>query len=155
VVISQAVRDEIEAENAKFPRPRGGLLAALHRVQRECGAIGTAQAAELAEIFEMRAIEVLEVVSFYNYFSTKERGRHHVRVCTNLSCSLLGARELLRQIELHLGIATGGTTADGRIDLGFEECLGACASAPVMRIDDDYFEDLDLERARSVLDALE
>jgi NADH:ubiquinone oxidoreductase subunit E len=77
-----------------------------------------------------------------------------VYVCTNLPCSLRGARVLLKQIEAHLGVEAGETTADGRITLGHEECLGACAYAPMMRVDDAYHEDLDVEEAKRILDAL-
>ncbi len=155
MVISKAIRDQIEAENANYPRARGGLLAALHRVQREYGAITPEHATALAPIFDMTAVEVLAVVSFYDMLSSQPAGRHQVRVCTNLSCSLAGAREFLREIENHLGITRGETSADGRITLGHEACLGACANAPMMRVDDRYYEDLDTESARQVLDALD
>jgi len=77
-----------------------------------------------------------------------------VRVCTNLPCSLRGARDLLRALERHLGVEAGETSADGRITLGHEECLGACAWAPMMRVDDVYHEDLDAAQAKQILDAL-
>jgi NADH-quinone oxidoreductase subunit E len=76
-------------------------------------------------------------------------------VCTNLPCSLRGARGLMRKLEAHLEIDAGETTKDGRITLGHEECLGACAYAPMMRIDETYHENLDLEEAKRILDELE
>jgi NADH:ubiquinone oxidoreductase subunit E len=97
----------------------------------------------------------MEVVSFYNMFYDEPQPRHHVHVCTNLPCSLRGARTLLAQLEAHLGIRAGSTTSDGRIGLGHEECLGACAYAPMMRVDATYHEDLDAEKAKRVLDSLE
>jgi NADH-quinone oxidoreductase subunit E len=111
--------------------------------------------ADLAELLEVRPIEVLEVVSFYNMIDASPRGRHRVRVCTNLPCSLAGARSLLRDVESHLGLSCGETSEDGRITLGREECLGACAGAPMLWIDDAYHEGVDLEQARELLDALE
>jgi len=95
------------------------------------------------------------VVSFYNMFYATPQARHHVHVCTNLACSLRGSRDLLRAIETHLDVNEKGDTADGRIHLGHEECLGACAYAPVMRVEDEYHEDLDLEKAKRVLDELD
>jgi len=154
-VISAETRAKIDAEIAKYPRKRGALLPALHHVQAELGHVAPETAAEVAEIFELRPVEVMEVVSFYNMFFSTPQPRHHVYVCTNLPCSLRGARGLLRQLEAHLGIEAGASTADGRIALGHEECLGACAYAPMMRVDGHYHEDLDAERARSILDALE
>jgi len=155
VVISDATRTAIEQEIAKYPLARGALLPALHHVHAEHGHVSRDCAAELAEIFEIRPIDVLEVVSFYNMFYDTPQPRHHAYVCTNLPCSLRGARGLLRQLEAHLGIRAGEATPDGRIALGHEECLGACAYAPMMRVDDQYHEDLDVEKAKSVLDALD
>ena len=153
--ISPETRTRIDSEIARYPRKRGALLPALHLVQAEHGWISAALAAELAEIFEIRPIEVMEVVSFYNMFYDEPQPRHHVHVCTNLSCSLRGARTLLRQLEEHLGIEAGQSTPDGRLALGHEECLGACAYAPMIRVDHEYHEDLDLEQAKKILDALE
>jgi NADH-quinone oxidoreductase subunit E len=155
VVISRETRARIDAEMAKYPQRRGALLPALHLVQRELGCIEPRTAAEVAEIFGLRPVEVMEVVTFYNMFHERPSGRHHVYVCTNLPCSLRGARELLRGLEAHLGIRAGESSPDGRITLGHEECLGACAYAPMMRVDARYHENLDLEQARAILDGLE
>jgi NADH-quinone oxidoreductase subunit E len=155
MVISEAARKAIEEEIAKYPRRRGALPPALHIVQKELGHISLETAKELAEIFELKPVDVIEVVTFYNMFHDRPQGRHHVHVCTNLPCSLLGARSLLRQLEAHLGIDLGETTPDGRITLGHEECLGACAYAPMMRVDEEYHENLDAEEARRILDELE
>jgi len=155
MVISAETRTRIQSEMEKFPQPRGALLAALHLVQKDHGWISPELAQELGELFGLRTVEVMEVVSFYNMFYASPQGRHHVYVCTNLPCSLRGARGLLKQLEAHLGIEAGETTPDGRITLGHEECLGACAYAPMMRVDDEYHEDLDAEEAKRILDALE
>jgi NADH-quinone oxidoreductase subunit E len=155
MVISAATRAAIDAEIAKYPRKRGALLPALHLVQKETGFIGPDTAREIAALFELHPIEVMEVVTFYNMFYDRPQGRHHVYVCTNLPCSLRGARRLLRQLEVHLGVGAGEPTPDGRVVLGHEECLGACGYAPMMRVDGVYHEDLDLERAVRILDALE
>ena len=155
VQISNQIRAKIEADMAKFPAKRGALLNALHLVQSETGHISPEIAVELAALFEIHPTEVQGVVSFYTMFYDRPQGRHHAYVCTNLSCSLRGGRALLRELEEHLGVHPGETTADQRITLGHEECLGACGVAPMMRVDDRYHEDLDAERARRVLDALE
>ena len=107
------------------------------------------------DLFEIPAVDVWEVLSFYNMFYTTPQGRNHVYVCTNLSCSLRGARTMLRELESHLGIKSGQTTQDGRITLGHEECLGSCGTAPMMRVNSEYHEDLDLDEAKRILDKLE
>jgi len=155
MVISEETRSAIDGEIARYPRPRGALLPALHLVQKEHGHVSPEAARELAGIFELKPVDVMEVISFYNMFHATPQGRHHVYVCTNLPCSLRGARDLLGKLEAHLGVEAGGTTEDGRITLGHEECLGACGYAPMMRVDETYHEDLDEARAKEILDALE
>jgi len=155
MVISQEARAAIDGEIARYPRKRGALLPALHVVQNELGHLSPEATREVAEIFELEPVEVMEVISFYNMFHAKPGGRHHVYVCTNLPCSLRGARDLLRSLEAHLGIEAGETTSDGRITLGHEECLGACGYAPMLRVGETYHEDLDETRAKEILDALE
>ena len=153
-MIGGETRAAIEREIAKYPMKRGALLPALHLVQAERGFIAPDQARELAAIFEIRPVEVMEVVSFYNMFYDRPQGRHHVYVCTNLPCSLRGARQLLGALELHLGVKPGETTKDGRVTLGHEECLGACAYAPMLRVDETYHENLDVAKAKQIVDGL-
>jgi NADH-quinone oxidoreductase subunit E len=154
-VLSDDVRARIERETARYPQPRGALLAALRMVQEELGHLSAPALREVAEIFEIAPLEVSEVVSFYNMLHDRPLGRHQVYVCTSLSCSLRGARSLLRALEAHVGVHSGGTSADGRISLGHEECLGACAGAPMLRIGPVYHEHLDVRRAKALLDELE
>ena len=154
MVISEQTRSAIDEAIARYPQKRGALLPALHLVQKENGYISKESAVALAEVFEITPVEVMEVITFYNMFYNSPQAKHHVYVCTNLPCSLRGARTLLRQLESHLGVAAPGETPDGRIYIGHEECLGACAYAPMMRIDDQYHEDLDIEKAKQILDSL-
>ena len=155
MVISEATRSAIEQECGKYPKRRGGLLAALRLVQEDHGYISPELSSEVAEIFEIHPVEVMEVVTFYNMFHSTPQPRHQIHVCTNLPCSLRGARTLLKQLEFYLGVESGESTADGRMVIGHEECLGACAYAPMMRVDEQYHEDLDFEKAKRVLDSLE
>lgn len=153
--ISEETRARIVAEMEKFPSKRGALLGALRMVQAELGCIAPETARGVAALFDIRPVEVMEVVHFYTMLYDRPHGRHQVFVCTNLSCSLRGGRSLLRALEEHLGVHAGETTADGRIHLGHEECLGACAGAPMMRVDEAYHEGLDAESARQILDGLD
>lgn len=155
MVISEKIRTEIAALFSQYPEKRGALLAALHLIQDDLGHIAPETAVEVAEIFDLHPVDVMEVVSFYNMFYDAPQAKHHVTVCTNLSCSLRGARGMLRELEAHLGVKSGEATPDGRVHLGHEECLGACGYAPMMRIDDRYHEDLDVEGAKRILDELE
>ena len=147
-------RAKIEALFPSYPAKRGALLPAIYLVQEEQGYVSPEQARELAELFELQPVEVWEVLTFYNMFYTEPQGRHHVYFCTNLPCSLRGARSMLKAVEARLGVHAGETTADGRITLGHEECLGSCGTAPVMRVDGEYHENLELADVLRVLDGL-
>ena len=148
-------RAQIEALFERYPVKRGALLPAIYLAQAEKGHVDDATTRELAELFELKPVEVHEVLSFYNMFYTEPQGRHHVYVCTNVPCSLRGARSLLRGLEAYLGVHPGETTKDGRITLGHEECLGSCGTAPVLRVDGVYHENVDFSDARRIVDALE
>ena len=154
-MIGEDVRVEIRDLMSRYPSKRGALLPALHRVQRELGYIAAETAGELAELFEIRPIDVMEVVSFYNMFYATPQPAHHVYVCTNLPCSLRGARGVLKGLATHLGVDERGNSEDGRIHLGHEECLGACAYAPMLRVGEHYYENLDLEAAKRLVDELD
>jgi NADH-quinone oxidoreductase E subunit len=148
-------REQIEALFERYPAKRGALLPAIYLAQAEKGHVDPETARELAKLFELEPVQVFEVLSFYNMFHTEPQGRHHVYVCTNVPCSLRGARSLLRGLEAYLGVHAGETTRDGRITLGHEECLGSCGTAPVLRIDGAYHENVDFADARRIVDALE
>lgn len=148
-------RAQIEALFERYPAKRGALLPAIYLAQAEKGYVDAEATRELAKIFELEPVEVFEVLSFYNMFYTEPQGRHHVYVCTNVPCSLRGARSLLRGLEAYLGVHPGDTTKDGRITLGHEECLGSCGTAPVLRIDGVYHENVEFADARRLIDALE
>ena len=109
----------------------------------------------VAEYLELPPIQVYEVATFYSMFETKPVGRHHISVCTNISCMLRGSRRDRRALEKKLGIKTGREHADGRIYLKREEeCLAACNSAPMMMVDHVYHENLTPESVDKILDEL-
>ena len=147
-------RAQIESLFERYPQKRGALLPAIYLVQREKGHVDAEGTRELAALFELQPIQVLEVLSFYNMFYTEPQGRHHVYVCTNLPCSLRGSRTLLAQLEAHLGVHGGGTTADGRVTICHEECLGSCGTAPMMMVNDGYHENLTLTKLDELLQGL-
>ena len=158
-VLSDHIREEIDHWCSKFPpdQRRSAVLGALHAVQHENQGYLTPELMDaVAEYLGLRPIEVYEVGTFYSMLETRPVGRHCVAVCTNISCMLRGADELLEHIENKLGIKVGESTPDGRIFLKpEEECLAACSFAPVMQIDHVYHENLTPEQADRLLDDLE
>lgn len=157
--LSQHVREEIDDWVKKFPpgRQRSAVLSALRAAQHENGGYLTTELMEaVAAYLKLPPIQVFEVATFYSMFETKPCGRHHVSVCTNISCMLCGSEELVAHVEKKLGIRTGESTPDGRIYLKKEEeCLAACVGAPMMMVDHVYHENLTPARVDEILDALE
>ena len=109
----------------------------------------------VAEILEIPPIRVYEVASFYDMFNTVPVGRIQVRVCTTTPCWLCGSDDVVRACKEMLGVGIGESTPDGRFFLREFECLGACSNAPVLWVDDDFYEDLDYAGTRKVLEALQ
>jgi len=109
----------------------------------------------LADYLEMPRIRVYEVASFYDMFNTRPVGRIQIRVCRTTPCWLCGADDVLKACEETLGIKAGQSTEDGRFFLREFECLGACANAPILWVDDDFYEDLDGPKTRAIIEALQ
>jgi len=158
VTLSAHVREEIDAWVAKFPpdRKRSAVISALHAVQHENqGFLTTELMDAVAAYLDLPPILVYEVASFYSMFETKPVGRHHVSVCTNISCMLRGSQEVVDYVEKKLGIKTGESTPDGRIYLKCEEeCLAACTGAPMMMVDHVFHEHLTPQSIDKILDEL-
>jgi NADH-quinone oxidoreductase subunit E len=153
--LSKHVRDEIDLWVAKFPpeRRRSAVISALHAVQHEQGYLTQESMDAVAAYLGLPAIHVYEVASFYSMFETRPCGRHHVSVCTNISCMLCGGEEVLAHVEKRLGIRVGESTPDGRFFLkAEEECLAACTGAPMMMVDHAYYETLTPEKVDRILD---
>jgi NADH-quinone oxidoreductase subunit E len=158
VKLSDHVREEIDHWVAKFPpdRKRSAVISALHAVQHENrGFLTTELMDAVAAYLGLPNILVYEVASFYSMFETKPVGRHHISVCTNISCMLRGSQEVVEYVEQKLGIKTGDSTPDGRIYLKREEeCLAACCGAPMMMVDHVYHENLTPQSIDKILDEL-
>jgi NADH-quinone oxidoreductase subunit E len=159
LVLSQHAREEIDRWVAKFPpgRQRSATIAALRIVQHENGGYLTEAAMDaVADYLKLPRVQVYEVATFYSMFETHPVGRHHISVCTNISCMLCGADEIVAHIEKRLGIKTGESTPDGKFYLKREEeCLAACVNAPMMMIDHVYYERLTPAEVDKILDSIE
>jgi NADH-quinone oxidoreductase subunit E len=139
----------------KYPKKRSALIPALQIVQNETGGVSPDIICEIAQIFELTPNEVQEVLSFYSVFRTKPAGKYLLQVCTNISCLLCNAEEIVAHIERRLGIKTGETTSDGKYTLIEVECLGSCGKSPAMQINEEYYENLTPEKIDTILDNLQ
>lgn len=157
--LSDHTRAEIDRWVEKYPpdHKRSAVLAALREVQHENNGYLTLGLMDaVAEYLDMPEIAVYEVASFYSMLETEPCGRHSISVCTNISCMLMGAENIVEYIENKLGIKTGESTKDGRFHLKREEeCLAACCGGPMMMVDHIYHEKLTPEKVDEILDKLE
>lgn len=157
-VLSSRVRKEIDRWTARFPegKHRSAVISALHAVQHEnSGYLSVELLNAVAEYMNLPPIQVYEVATFYSMFQTQPVGRHNVSICTNVSCMLRGADDIVEHVENRLGIKLGESTEDGRIYLKKEEeCLAACCGAPMMMVDHKYHENLTPETVDRILDRL-
>ena len=139
---------------AKYPpgRQASAVLPLLDLAQRQCGGWLPQSALDyVADYLDMPPMRVFEVATFYTMFNLRPVGRNHVQVCTNLPCWLRGSDGVADACKRTLGVDWGGTTDDGAFTLSEVECLGACVNAPMMQINDDYYEDLTAETAEQIL----
>ena len=157
--LSPHAREVIDHWIKKYPadRKQSALLAALREAQHENHGHLTVELMDaVAAYLGMPKIAVYEVASFYSMLETRPCGRHSISVCTNISCMLCGADEIVAHIEKKLGIKTGESTRDGRFYLKREEeCLAACCGGPMMMVDHVYHEKLTPARVDAILDKLE
>lgn len=158
-VLSPETLQVIDHWLAKFPadRKRSALIQSLIAAQNQNGGWLSQELIEaVAAYLELPPVWAHEVASFYSMFDLKPMGRHKINICTNISCWLNGAEDLVAHIEKKLGISSGETTPDGRISLiREEECLAACCGAPMMVVDGHYHENLDKKKLDAIVDGLE
>jgi NADH-quinone oxidoreductase subunit E len=157
-LLSEQTRAHIDHWVAKFPpgRQRSACIAALRAAQEQNqGHLTKALMDAVAAYLKLPAIQVYEVASFYSMLETHPCGRHHVSICTNVSCMLNGADDLVAHAERKLGIKLDESTPDGRIFLKDEhECLAACTGAPMVMVDHVFHEHLTPEKLDQILDEL-
>ena len=149
--------EKAKAFIAKYPegKQNSACMPLLDLAQRQHdGWLPRAAMDYVADMLGMAPIRVYEVATFYTMYNLKPVGKHHVQVCTNISCLLKGSDDVVHACKNKLGINPGETTEDGEFTLVEVECLGACTNAPMMQINDDYYEDLDAGSTEAVLDAL-
>jgi NADH-quinone oxidoreductase subunit E/NADH dehydrogenase (ubiquinone) flavoprotein 2 len=141
---------------ARYPagRQQSAVMPLLDLAQRQVGWVNVPVIEYIAEMLDMAPIRVQEVVTFYTMYNQQPVGRNHVQVCTNICCLLRGSDGIADAARLALGVDFGETTPDGAFTLSEVECLGACTNAPMMQINDDYYEDLTPESTRTILDTL-
>ncbi len=148
-------KKQVECLLKRYPRKQNALLPLLHLAQRENrGYLTSEWLKHIAEICEVSPTHVEGVATFYTMYKFKPVGKYHVQVCTNVSCNLCGGEKILEHLEELLGIHAGHTADDGQFSLEEVECLGACSYAPVMIVNEDYHENLTIEKVSELIESL-
>ena len=147
--------DLIEQETKKYPIRKPAVMFALYLAQAQNGYISFEVMKEIANVLGMTAEEVLGVVTFYTMYHQKPMGKYHIQVCTNVSCMLRGGYEIWNQMKDKFGIDHMEVTGDKKFSLEEVECMGSCGTAPMIAVNEDYYENLTKEKVEELLESLD
>lgn len=153
-MLGSAFENRVDEIVSRYPDPKSALLPVLWEIQKEKGCVDLDAERWVAGRLGVSDAHVHGVVTFYTMFKQQPSGTYHIQICTTLSCMLRGSDELLRHLEKKLGIKAGETTPDGKFSIVRVECLGACGYAPMFQLNDDYHENLSLEKVDRLLESL-
>ena len=158
-LLTDSIKGKIDTWVAKFPigKQRSAIIGSLHAVQEHNqGYLTPALMDAVADYLDLPRIYIYEVATFYSMFQTEPVGRNEIAICTNISCMLSGSDVIVHHIEDRLNIKLGESTKDGNIFLKKEEeCLAACTGAPMMMLNHQYIENLDIKKVNEILNKLE
>lgn len=145
----------VKTELQRYETKESAIIPALYRVQNENkGWVPTEAIAYLSQVMDIPEARINEVFYFYTMFNKEPVGKYHVQVCCNVACCMAGTRELLMGFLKDHDVKTGDMTSDGKFTFTAVECLGSCGTAPMMQINDDYYENLTPESAQKLLKEL-
>jgi NADH-quinone oxidoreductase subunit E len=143
---------KIEEIKSRYPDSKAALLPVLWMIQEKEGWISDDSMKQAGDLLNVPYEHILGVVTFYTMFNDKPKGKYHLQICTNVSCMLRGGYELYNFISDKLGIKNNETTKDGMFTIEEVECLGSCATAPMMQVNNkEYYENLDNAKAEEIL----
>lgn len=154
MILNEASVAEIKKKMVRYPRRKSAILPAITVAFQQEGHLNGELYREISQIIDIPVIDIATAASFYTMFPKEPVGKHLIQVCHNISCALLGADSLIGYLEEKLGIKKGETTSDNIFTLISVECLGGCTAAPMMQINDKYYEDLTREKVDKILDDL-
>jgi NADH-quinone oxidoreductase subunit E len=152
MALSEKIKNTINSIRHQFPTEQALLIPTLHELQNDNGWVSVQDMKDAGEFLNLPLSKVREVASFYTMFKLEPQGKVDVQICTNISCWLNGAEDLVKCAEKKLGVKCGDTTQDGKFTLSHVECLAACGTAPAMMLNEDYYENLDAPKLEKLLD---
>lgn len=153
-MLSEVNLKKFEELKKRYPTLKALILPVLWMIQEQEGYISMESMRYVSELLKVPYGHVFGVVSFYTMFHQRPVGKHHIQLCTNISCSLLGAERLCNRLTGKLKVKAGGVTSDKKFSLEEVECLGSCGTAPMMMINGEFYENLDEARIDRILGML-
>lgn len=153
--LSSAAEQRVAELKKRYPDSRSAIMPAMYIAQEELGYVSDEAIEWVADRVGVAPAHVREVATFYTMYYKKPVGRYHIQICRTLSCALCGMRELTKYLHGRFGVAPGEVTSDGMWSYEEVECLGSCGSGPMVEINDIYFEHLDTDRLKEILDRIE
>ena len=154
MAISDSTREQLQQLAARYPRPRSALMPMLHLMQSLEGEVTPDGIAACADVVGVSAAEATAVASFYTMYKRRPVGKHHIGVCVNTGCGLLGGDAVYEALCERLGVGHDAATEDGKFWLERIECQAACTHAPVMTVDWEYMDDVTPTSAVEIVDRL-
>jgi NADH-quinone oxidoreductase E subunit len=154
-MLSEENLKKIEELKKSYPTAQALVLPVLWMIQEEHGYISEESMKYAAQLLDVPFAHVLGVVTFYTMFHSTPVGKHHIEVCTNVSCMLRGSEKIVELLEKRLGIGLGETSKDKKWTLSEVECMGSCGTAPMLAVGEEYHENLTPEKLEQVLSDLE
>jgi NADH-quinone oxidoreductase E subunit len=154
MILSEDSVKKIKEKVPLYPQRKSAILPALTIAYRQLGYVDDDVYREISKIIRVPFVEIAEAATFYTMFPKEPRGKYLIQVCHNISCALLGADSLIGYLEKKLDIKKGQTTGDNLFTLISVECLGSCATAPMMQINNDFYENLTPEKVDQILEDL-
>jgi len=146
---------EVEKIKAKYPTSQSALMGVLWLVQHKYGWISNKAMEYVANLLNLPPAHVEGVVKFYTMYFKKPMGRYHIQVCTNVSCMLRGGENIYQYFKDKFKIGNMEVTPDGKFSLEEVECMGACGGAPMIAINEDYYENISIDKIEDILKSLE
>ena len=153
-MFSKGTEDKFKHLVAIYPRKRSALIPMLLLAQKEDGYIKPETIEYVARYLDLNPSEVDSIMSFYTLLQRRPVGKYHIMICTNLSCLLRGSDEIEACVKRELGVNLGEVTSDGLFSAIEFECLASCTTAPVIQINGEFYESLDVRRTEEILDEL-
>jgi NADH-quinone oxidoreductase E subunit len=154
-MLDKDIRNSIEALMKKLPCIDSAILPSLSLIQKQNGYISEGDMEELSRILKFPEARIFSVASFYSMLNVRPRGKYHLQICTNVSCSIVEKETLFDYISEKLDIKDSETTPDGLFSIESVECLGSCGYARAMIVNSDHYENLNFEKVDEILNEIE